>query len=69
MAIRFAATTATLEGDASVEEAGELVNFVAQQVGGKGGGQADRAQAGGTDVAGLPAAMQSVAGFVEGKMA
>jgi alanyl-tRNA synthetase len=50
-------------------KAGELVNFVAQQVGGKGGGQADRAQAGGTDVAGLPAAMRSVVGFVEGKMA
>lgn len=49
-------------------KAGELVNFVAQQVGGKGGGQADRAQAGGTDVAGLPAAMQSVAGFVTSKL-
>jgi alanyl-tRNA synthetase len=49
-------------------KAGELVNFVAQQVGGKGGGQADRAQAGGTDVAGLPAAMKSVAGFVTSKL-
>ena len=41
-------------------KAGELVNFVAQQVGGKGGGKADMAMAGGTNPAGLPAALQSV---------
>lgn len=41
-------------------KAGELVNFVAQQVGGKGGGRPDMAQAGGTDVAALPGALQSV---------
>ncbi|MBU1357376.1 MAG: alanine--tRNA ligase [Gammaproteobacteria bacterium] len=45
-------------------KAGELVNFVAQQVGGKGGGKADMAMAGGTDAAGLPAALQSVRGWV-----
>ena len=38
-------------------KAGELVNHVAQQVGGKGGGRPDMAQAGGTDPAGLPAAL------------
>ncbi|MEX8193757.1 alanine--tRNA ligase [Comamonas guangdongensis] len=41
-------------------KAGELVNFVAQQVGGKGGGKPDMAMAGGTDAAGLPAALASV---------
>ena len=45
-------------------KAGELVNFVAQQVGGKGGGRADFAMAGGTDVAGLAAALGSVKKFV-----
>ena len=45
-------------------KAGELVNFVAQQVGGKGGGRPDMAQAGGTDPAGLPAALAGVAGWV-----
>jgi alanyl-tRNA synthetase len=45
-------------------KAGELVNFVAQQVGGKGGGKADTAMAGGTDTAALPAALASVAGWV-----
>ncbi|MEJ1164033.1 alanine--tRNA ligase [Variovorax sp. CCNWLW186] len=45
-------------------KAGELVNFVAQQVGGKGGGKADMAMAGGTDAAGLPAALQSVQAWV-----
>ena len=49
-------------------KAGELVNHVATQVGGKGGGRADMAQAGGTDVAGLPAAMASVHGFVATKV-
>ncbi len=46
-------------------KAGELVNFVAQQVGGKGGGKADTAQAGGTEPAKLGAALASVRGFVE----
>ncbi|WP_407331296.1 alanine--tRNA ligase [Enterovibrio sp. 27052020O] len=41
-------------------KAGELVNMVAQQVGGKGGGRPDMAQAGGTDVLALPAALDSV---------
>ncbi len=45
-------------------KAGELVNFVAQQVGGKGGGRADMAQAGGTDPSGLPEALRAVAGWV-----
>jgi alanyl-tRNA synthetase len=45
-------------------KAGELVNFVAQQVGGKGGGKADMAMAGGTDPSGLSVALASVAGWV-----
>ncbi|AVS62082.1 alanine--tRNA ligase [Paracidovorax avenae] len=45
-------------------KAGELVNFVASQVGGKGGGKPDMAMAGGTDAAALPAALASVAGWV-----
>ena len=45
-------------------KAGELVNFVAQQVGGKGGGKADMAMAGGTDPSGLAAALVSVRGWV-----
>ncbi len=45
-------------------KAGELVNFVAQQVGGKGGGKADMAMAGGTDAAALPKALASVAAWV-----
>ena len=45
-------------------KAGELVNHVAQQVGGKGGGRPDMAQAGGTDPAALPAALKSVAAWV-----
>jgi alanyl-tRNA synthetase len=46
-------------------KAGELVNYVAQQVGGKGGGRPDMAQAGGTNPAGLPDALQSVKSWVE----
>jgi alanyl-tRNA synthetase len=46
-------------------KAGELVNFVAQQVGGKGGGRPDMAQAGGTEPAKLTAALQSVKAWVE----
>ncbi|MDP2066188.1 MAG: alanine--tRNA ligase [Burkholderiaceae bacterium] len=45
-------------------KAGELVNFVAQQVGGKGGGKPDMAMAGGTDASGLPKALQSVSAWV-----
>ena len=45
-------------------KAGDLVNFVAQQVGGKGGGKADMAMAGGTDPSKLPAALESVQGWV-----
>ena len=45
-------------------KAGELVNFVAQQVGGKGGGKPDMAMAGGTDAAALPAALASVEAWV-----
>ena len=45
-------------------KAGELVNHVAQQVGGKGGGKPDMAMAGGTNAAGLPAALASVKDWV-----
>jgi alanyl-tRNA synthetase len=45
-------------------KAGELVNFVAQQVGGKGGGKADMAMAGGTEPAKVGAALASVQGWV-----
>ncbi|SEP79023.1 alanine--tRNA ligase [Nitrosomonas ureae] len=48
-------------------KAGELVNFVAQQVGGKGGGRADMAQAGGTQPEQLPVALGSVKTWVERK--
>src|SRR5207245_8186471 len=46
-------------------KAGELVNFVAQQVGGKGGGRPDMAQAGGTQPGNLSVALQSVKSWVE----
>jgi len=49
-------------------KAGELVNFVAQQVGGKGGGKPDMAMAGGTDPSGLPAALQGVGKWVEERL-
>ncbi|MDE9492960.1 alanine--tRNA ligase [Xenorhabdus bovienii] len=45
-------------------KAGDLISFVAQQVGGKGGGRPDLAQAGGTDVAALPSALASVEEWV-----
>ena len=45
-------------------KAGELVNFVAQQVGGKGGGKPDLAMAGGSDASRLPQALATVAGWV-----
>jgi alanyl-tRNA synthetase len=49
-------------------KAGELVNFVAGQVGGKGGGKPDMAMAGGTEPAKLAAALASVQGWVESKL-
>ncbi len=58
----IAGVTADLTGRV---KAGELVNFVARQVGGKGGGRPDMAQAGGTEPAKLPDALQSVKGWVE----
>ncbi|MDN0359911.1 alanine--tRNA ligase [Escherichia coli] len=49
-------------------KAGELIGMVAQQMGGKGGGRPDMAQAGGTDAAALPAALASVKGWVSAKL-
>ena len=49
-------------------KAGELVNFVAQQVGGKGGGRPDMAQAGGTQPENLQAALAGVREWVSGKL-
>ena len=49
-------------------KAGELVNMVAVQVGGKGGGRPDMAQAGGTDASALPKALATVAGWVESRL-
>ena len=49
-------------------KAGELIGMVAQQVGGKGGGRPDMAQAGGTNAAALPAALASVKGWVSAKL-
>jgi alanyl-tRNA synthetase len=49
-------------------KAGELVNMVAQQVGGKGGGRPDMAQAGGSQPENLPTALASVADWVAGKL-
>ena len=60
---------AGVTADASLKvKAGELVNFVAQQVGGKGGGRADMAQAGGTEPANLPAALAGVQAWVAGRL-
>jgi alanyl-tRNA synthetase len=50
-------------------KAGELVNFVAQQVGGKGGGRPDMAQAGGTNPSALPQALAGVRGWIASKVA
>ncbi len=61
----IAGVTADLTGKV---KAGELVNFVAQQVGGKGGGRPDMAQAGGTDPAKLPQALASVQDWVAQKL-
>jgi alanyl-tRNA synthetase len=49
-------------------KAGELLGFVAGQIGGKGGGRPDMAQGGGTDVAALPAALASVQAWVAAKI-
>ena len=49
-------------------KAGELVNYVAQQVAGKGGGRPDMAMAGGSDVAALEGALASVSAWVEKKV-
>ncbi|MTB67463.1 alanine--tRNA ligase [Providencia sp. wls1943] len=49
-------------------KAGDLVSYVAQQVGGKGGGRSDMAMAGGTDVSALPTAMESVEQWVDSKL-
>lgn len=60
-----AGVTADLTGKL---KAGELVNFVAQQVGGKGGGRPDMAQAGGTQPENLDAALKGVQAWVAGKL-
>jgi len=49
-------------------KAGELMQFVATQLGGKGGGRPDMAQGGGTDIAALPKAIDSVFSWVEAKL-
>lgn len=49
-------------------KAGDLVNFVAQQVGGKGGGRPDIAQAGGTDPSGLPKALADVPNWIKERL-
>jgi alanyl-tRNA synthetase len=61
----IAGVTADLTGKL---KAGELVNAVALQVGGKGGGRADMAQAGGTEPSSLPLALASVKAWVEGRL-
>lgn len=61
----IAGVTADLTGKV---KAGELVNMVAQLVGGKGGGRPDMAQAGGTQPENLPAALASVPGWVDAKL-
>ncbi|MBA3998462.1 MAG: alanine--tRNA ligase [Candidatus Accumulibacter sp.] len=61
----IAGVTADLTGKV---KAGELVNMVAQQVGGKGGGRPDMAQAGGTQPENLPAALASVAAWVGARL-
>ena len=49
-------------------KAGELVNLVAEQVGGKGGGRPDMAMAGGNDIGAVPEALDSVTPWLEGKL-
>ncbi|WP_316884477.1 alanine--tRNA ligase [Ralstonia flatus] len=63
------ALIAGVTADATAKvKAGELVNFVAQQVGGKGGGRPDMAQAGGTEPDNLPQALAGVAAWVQQKV-
>jgi alanyl-tRNA synthetase len=63
------ALIAGVTADATAKvKAGELVNFVAQQVGGKGGGRPDMAQAGGTEPEKLPQALAGVAAWVQQKV-
>lgn len=57
----------TADSTAKVK-AGELVNFVAQQIGGKGGGRADMAQAGGTNPAALPQALEGVTSWISERL-
>ncbi len=52
----------------NVIKAGELVAFVSEQIGGKGGGRPDMAMGGGTDVAALPAALEQVNAWVQAKL-
>ena len=61
----IAGVTADLTGKL---KAGELVNFVAQQVGGKGGGRPDMAQAGGTEPSKLGAALDTVKAWIEERL-
>jgi alanyl-tRNA synthetase len=61
----IAGVTADLTGKV---KAGDLVNMVAQQVGGKGGGRPDMAQAGGTQPQNLAAALASVPAWVEARL-
>ncbi|MBK7461984.1 MAG: alanine--tRNA ligase [Betaproteobacteria bacterium] len=61
----IAGVTADLTGKV---KAGDLVNMVAQQVGGKGGGRPDMAQAGGTQPENLAAALASVTAWVDSKL-
>jgi alanyl-tRNA synthetase len=63
--VLIAGVTADLTGKV---KAGELVNMVAQQVGGKGGGRPDMAQAGGTRPENLAAALASVPAWVDGRL-
>jgi alanyl-tRNA synthetase len=61
-------TADVLARPAAPVKAGELVNFVAQQVGGKGGGKADLAMAGGSDAAAVPAALASVTAWAMARL-
>ncbi|MGV6817257.1 MAG: alanine--tRNA ligase [Thiotrichales bacterium] len=62
-------TAGVTKQETSRIKAGELVNAVARQVGGRGGGRPDMAQAGGNDPTGLPEALKSVPGWVAAKLA
>jgi len=57
------------KGETTRVRAGDLVNVVAQQVGGKGGGRPDLAMAGGKDPSGLDAALQAVPAWVKSQLA